>query len=305
MISAGKQMDIKQLKYFMAIVEEGQISRAAKRLHIAQPPLSLQLKMLEQNLGVQLIERNTKSMRLTKAGHALYQRAEQIIGLVNATTSEIKEFNEGLRGTLAIGSPPGLGHLYMPPRIHAFHVKYPEVNCQWRQGNTYRVLELLDSHVIEVGIVRLPIDENAYDLIPLLTEPWVAVTKKINGEKPQPKSITLPELARTPLLLMQRQQGIACHDMVWDELNAARITPTIFCESDNVTALLTLVELGLGTAIIPRSATGLKADTEFHIMEIAGCTLESSVAITWLKGQRLSAAAKFFLTMFQETEPGL
>jgi DNA-binding transcriptional LysR family regulator len=99
-------MDIRQLKYFMAIVEEGQISRAAKRLHMAQPPLSLQLKMLEENLGVQLIERTTKSLRLTEAGHALYQRAEQILGLVDTTTKEIREFDQGLRGTLGIGSPP-------------------------------------------------------------------------------------------------------------------------------------------------------------------------------------------------------
>ncbi len=171
-------MDIRQLKYFMAIVEEGQISRAAKRLHMAQPPLSLQLKILEENLGVQLIERNTKSLRLTEAGHALYQRAEQIIGLVDSTTKEIREFDQGLRGTLGIGSPPGIGHLYMPPRLAEFHAKFPEVTFQWREGNTYRVLELLNSHVIEVGIVRLPIDDNTYEIKPLLTEPWVAVMRK-------------------------------------------------------------------------------------------------------------------------------
>jgi DNA-binding transcriptional LysR family regulator len=290
-------MDIRQLRYFMAIVEEGQISRAARRLHIAQPPLSLQLKLLEEELGVQLIERNTKSLRPTKAGHALYQRAEQIMGLVNTTAKEIREFDEGLRGTLTIGSPPGIGHLYMPPRIAEFHAKYPQVNFQWREGNTYRVLELLNLHVIEVGIVRLPVDKNVYDMIPLLTEPWVAVTKR-SESLAQPDRITLPELARQPLLLMHRQQGIQCHDMVWDELRAADVTPTVFCESDNVTALLTLVELGMGAAIVPRSTTKLKAGDALHVMEIDGCKLESSVAITWLKGQRLSAAAKQFLQMF-------
>jgi len=290
-------MDIRQLKYFMAIVEEGQISRAAKRLHMAQPPLSLQLKMLEENLGVQLIERNTKSQRLTEAGHALYQRAEQIIGLVDTTTKEIREFDQGLRGTLGIGSPPGIGHLYMPPRLAEFHAKYPEVNFQWREGNTYRVLELLNSHVIEVGIVRLPIDENTYEWRPLVTEPWVAVTRRTQ-EQSRPLSITLAELAQEPLLMMQRQQGIFSHDMVWDELRAADVEPTVFCESDNVMALLMLVELGLGAAIVPRSAAMLKSGSELHIMEIAGCKLESAVAITWLKGQRLSAAAKQFLAMF-------
>ena len=290
-------MDIRQLKYFMAIVEEGQISRAARRLHMAQPPLSLQLKMLEEELGVQLIARNTKSMRLTEAGLALYQRAEQIVGLVDTTSREIREFDQGLRGTLAIGSPPGIGHLYMPPRMAEFHASYPDVNFQWREGNTYRVLELLNAHVIEVGIVRLPIDENSYELLPLLTEPWVAVTRKRKARR-QSGTITLPELAREPLLLMQRQQGIFCHDMVWDELRAANVEPTVFCESDNVTALLNLVELGLGAAIIPRSAAQLKTSNELHIMEITGCKLESAVAITWLRGQRLSAAAQQFLKMF-------
>ncbi|MFJ7567511.1 LysR family transcriptional regulator [Herminiimonas sp. NPDC097707] len=290
-------MDIRQLKYFMAIAEEGQISRAAKRLHMAQPPLSLQLKILEEKLGVQLIERNTKSLCLTEAGHALYQRAEQIVGLVDTTTKEIREFDQGLRGTLAIGSPPGIGHLYMPSRIADFHAHYPDVNFQWREGNTYRVLELLNSRVIEVGIVRLPIDSNTYELKPLLKEPWVAVVRASEGQL-KPPTITLPELAREPLLLMQRQQGIFCHDMVWDALRAAKVEPTVFCESDNVMALLTLVELGLGAAIIPRSAAALKPSTALHMMEITDCKLESAVAITWLKGQRLSAAAKQFLEMF-------
>jgi DNA-binding transcriptional LysR family regulator len=290
-------MDIRQLKYFMAIAEEGQISRAAKRLHMAQPPLSLQLKMLEENLGVQLIERNTKSLRLTEAGHALYQRAEQILGLVDTTTKEIREFDQGLRGTLGIGSPPGIGHLYMPPRLAEFHAKYPEVTFQWREGNTYRVLELLNSHVIEVGIVRLPIDDKLYEIKPLVIEPWVAVLRKSPGQS-RPAKITLPQVAREPLLLMQRQQGIFWHDMVWDELRAAKVEPVVFCESDNVMALLTLVELGLGAAIVPRSAAALKASDALHIAEITGCKLESAVAITWLKGQRLSAAAKQFLEMF-------
>ncbi|GGI21654.1 LysR family transcriptional regulator [Oxalicibacterium faecigallinarum] len=290
-------MDLRQLRYFMAIVEEGQISRAARRLHMAQPPLSLQLKTLEEELGVQLIERNNKSLRLTEAGHALYQRAEQILGLVNATSKEIREFDQGLRGTLGIGSPPGIGHLTMPPRIAAFHKRYPEVTFQWREGNTFRVLELLNTHVIEAGIVRLPVDDNLYAIKPLVTEPWVAVIRASDDDA-RPASIALAELARQPLLLMQRQQGIFWHDMVWDALRAAEVEPTVFCESDNVMALLTLVELGLGAAIVPRSAAALKSGPQLHTMEISDATLESDVAIIWLKNQRLSAAAKAFLEMF-------
>jgi len=290
-------LDLRQLKYFMAIAEEGQISRAARRLHMAQPPLSLQLKLLEESLGVQLVERNTKSLRLTSAGAALYQRAEQILGLVEATARDMRDFDNGLRGTLAIGSPPGVGHLVIPQRMADFHARYPDVNFHWREGNTYRVLELLNTRVIELGIVRLPVDPGLYDMLPLLTEPWVGVVRK-HPDQVQADRITLKELAAMPLMMMHRQQGIFCHDMVWEELRAARVTPRVLCESDNVTALLILVELGMGAAIVPRSTLSLKAGAALHVMAIEGCALESAVALTWLKGARLSPAAQQFVAMF-------
>jgi LysR family transcriptional regulator, salicylic acid-responsive activator of bsdBCD len=291
----GVDMDIRQLRYFMAIVEEGQISRAAQRLHIAQPPLSLQLKLLEQELGVQLIERNTRRLQPTPAGHALYQRAEQIVGLVDAAAKEVREQDGAMRGVLAIGSPTAIGNLYMPERIKAFHEHYPDISFQWREGNTFRILELLDANVIEFGIVRLPVREGAYDMISLLTEPWVAIVPKQNAR--QPKSITLSKLAAAPLLLMHRQSGIRAHDMVIDAFAATRLVPNILCESDSVLALLSLVERGLGTAIMPKSTLNLRPD-DFHVMEIADCKLESSVALVWHKNRRLSSAARLFLSMF-------
>jgi DNA-binding transcriptional LysR family regulator len=291
-------MDLRQLKYFMAIAEEGQISRAARRLHMAQPPLSLQLKLLEESLGVLLVERNTKRLRLTGAGVALYQRAEQILGLVDATARDMRDFDAGLRGTLAIGSPPGIGHLVLPQRMADFHAKYPDVHFHWREGNSYRVLELLNTRVVELGVVRLPVDAGLYETLPLLTEPWVGVVQKLPGQV-QADSIALKELAAMPLMMMHRQQGIFCHDMVWEELHAAKVTPRVLCESDNVTALLILVELGMGAAIVPRSTLSLKAGAALHVMDIAGCALQSSVALTWLRGARLSPAAERFLAMFQ------
>ena len=289
-------MDIKQLKYFMAIVEEGQISRAAKRLHISQPPLSLQLKLLEEKLGVILIERDTRSMKLTQAGHMLYQRAEQILGMIDTASKEVREYHGGVRGMLSIGSPPALGNIYIPDRIKEFNERYPEVQFQWREGNTFRVMELLDAKVIEFGIVRLPVHEGAYDSIPLLTEPWVAVTPKKATD--QPEQITLAELTEVPLILMHRQSGIRAHDMVHDAFSEMRITPNIFCESDNVLALLSLVERGLGTAIMPRTTVSLRPE-DFHLMEIVDCKLESSVAIIWPESTRLSTPARLFLEMFQ------
>ena len=291
-------MDIRQLRYFMAIVEEGQISRAAQRLHIAQPPLSLQLKLLEQELGVQLIERSTRSLQPTQAGHALYQRAEQIVGLVDAAAKEVREHDGAMRGVLAFGSPPAIGNLYMPDRIQAFHARYPEMRFHWREGNTFRVLELLDANVIEFGIVRLPVREGAYDMIPLMTEPWVAIFARGAAKREQSDSVTLAELASQPLLLMNRQAGVRAHDMVFDAFAAAGMVPHVFCESDNVLALLSLVERRLGVAIMPRSTLTLRSADDFDLCEIADCHLESSVAVVWHKSRRLSASARLFLELF-------
>jgi DNA-binding transcriptional LysR family regulator len=291
-------MDIRQLKYFRTIVEEGQISRAAHKLHMAQPPLSLQLKLLEQELGVQLIERNSRSLRPTNAGFALYQRAEQILDMVDSAVREIREFEQSVHGVLAIGSPQALGQQLMPERIRRFHDAHPGVSFQWREGNTFRVLELLDAHLIELGVVRLPVPDRAYDAIHLLTEPWVAVARKDDRRYSRRKGIPLAELGKLPLLLMNRREGIRSHDMVIDELRAAGISPNIVCESDNVLALLSLVDAGMGVAILPESTLTLRPG-EFRLLQITGCVLESSVAIVWQKGRRLSTAAGLFLDTFR------
>ena len=291
-------MDLKKLRYFCAIAEEGSISRAAERLHISQPPLSLQLRLIEEELGVKLIERNTRHLRLTQAGHTFYQRASQILDLVGTSVEEIRNMAHGIHGVLSFGTLPVIGGLYIPQRIKMFSEAYPHVRFNWRGGNTYRMLELLDAHVIEFGIVRLPVPVGAYEFTPLLTEAWVAVSHKSDGRRFRQETITLQELTEIPLILMHRQEGINSHDMVLEEMRLAGLTPNILCESDHIAAILSLVEQGLGIAILPESALSLRPPGHFHHMRIAGCDLQSSVAIVWRTGKRLSTTAQLFLELF-------
>ena len=291
-------MDIRQLRYFCAIAEEGQISRAAQRLHIAQPPLSYQLKLLEEELGVKLVDRNTRSLSLTPAGHVFYQRAEQILGMLQAAASEVKDVEYGVNGILAIGSPPAIGNIYIPERIARFHKEYPYVRFQWREGHTFRILELLEADMIEFGIVRLPVPAGAYEQLPLLTESWLAVARQDDPVWHGKNALELEELDGVPLIMMHRQSGIYCHDMVVDEMKAKGITPDIVCESDNISAILALVDKGIGMAILPESTLTVRPAEDFHRMTISGCTLESASAIIWKKEKRLSRAAKLFLELF-------
>ncbi len=291
-------MDIRQLRYFCAIAEEGQISRAAKRLHIAQPPLSYQLKSLEEELGVKLIDRNTRRLSLTQTGHLFYQRAEQILGMLQAAADEVKDVEFGVNGILAIGSPPAIGNLYIPEKIRRFRETYPYVRFQWREGNTYRVLDLLESDLIEFGIVRLPVPSGIYEMKPLLTEPWIVVTCKDDMRWKNKTSVVLEELSEIPLILMHRQAGIYCHDMVVDEMKAKGISTNIVCESDNISAILALVEKALGVAILPESTLSVRPSGDFHTLSISGSVLQSASAIIWKKEKQLSKAARLFLELF-------
>lgn len=291
-------MDLRQLRYFCAIAEEGTISKAADRLHISQPPLSLQLKLLEEELGVMLIERSTRYLRLTQVGHVFYQRASQILDMIGITTEEVRNMKHGLSGVLSLGSPPAIGSLYIPERIKAFSERYPHVRFNWRGGSTYRVLELLDTYAIEFGIVRLPVPAGAYHVMPLLTEAWVAVTHKGDERWTGQESISLPELAKAPLIVMHRQKGVPAHEVVLDEMRLAGLEPNIFCESDQISMILSLVDCGLGMAVLPESTLVLRPPEDFHRMRITGCTLQSSSAVIWRRGRSLSAVARLFLELF-------
>lgn len=291
-------MDIRQLRYFCAIAEEGQISRAAKRLHIAQPPLSHQLKLLEEELGVCLIERSTRHMSLTQAGHLFYQRAIQILGLLHTTVDDVRDMGDDLGGTLAIGSPPAVGSLYIPDRIWQFHQAHPQVRFCWREGNTYRVLELLERDMVEVAMVRLPVLMGNYEIKQVLTEPWVVVAPCNDVIWKDRESVMLEELAGIPLILMHRQEGIFCHDMAVNEMQARQIPINVICESDNISAILSLVDRRLGLAILPESTLSMRPAADFHRMAISDCELQSSVALIWKKTRRLSRAAALFISMF-------
>lgn len=292
-------MDLRQLRYFLKIAEEGQITRAAKRLHMAQPPLSHQLKLLEQELGVQLVERMGRKLKLTEAGQSLQRRAEQIVGLMDATVSEMKEYDTGVRGTLSIGTVASAGAALLPDRIRAFHDSYPSIYFQLWEGDTYRITQLLESRVIEVGLVRLPVDNlSQYNIIHLHTEPLVAAMSPTWFEGVNDDPIRLSDLADIPLLLLRREQGTFIYQQFVGACEKAGFEPRVLCESADIMTLLTLAEAGVGVTIVPKSAISLRTGTTLHFREISKPSLESTAAVVWLRNRFLSTPAQRFIDMF-------
>ncbi|VBB09102.1 transcription regulator hth lysr [Lucifera butyrica] len=287
-------MDIRQLHYFLAIAEEGQITGAAKRLHMAQPPLSQQLKLLETELGVQLIRRGSRRIQLTEAGSALRNRAEQILALMETTFKEVKEFHDGDKGTLAIGTVASLGATLLPERIRLFREQYPGIDFILCEGETQRISELLNRGVIEIGMVRLPFDSNVFESVTLPKEPMVAAINRSCGSYDDNTTvIQLKELVNMPLMVHRRHEALiikACRE--------AGFEPSILCIGDDIRSLLAWADAGIGTAIATQSAAGLIPSTNLCYRQIAAPDLETTAAVIWMRNRYLSTAARRFLEIF-------
>ncbi len=286
-------MDIRQLRYFLAIAEEGNITRAAEKLHIAQPPLSQQLKMLEDELGVKLIDRNTRNMQLTDTGKKLRCRAEQMLRLMDTTVKELKDINEGIQGTLLIGSVPSSGAALLPERIYRFYEKYPHIDFQIYDGDTYKIMELLNSGIIEIGIIRAPFNSKLFDSISLPKEPMVAISSNFYFTENR-RTIEISELINKPLIIDVRFENTIFH-----ACEREGFTPKVICRGDDVRSILLWARTGIGVAIVPKAAIGFIPNSNLNYSEINLASLKTQTAIIWMKNRYLSSAARHFLETFE------
>lgn len=282
-------MNIRQLKYFLTIAEEEQITSAAKKLNMAQPPLSQQLKLLEDELGVKLFERGSRKIQLTDAGKLLRDKAEQILELTEATYKELRDFNKGLQGTLSIGTVSSSGTLFLPERIQAFNRNYPEINFEIWEGNTFRILEILNSGLIEIGIVRTPFNIENLESILLEKEPMVAA---YSGNK-QKDPFVVRDFIEKPIIIYRRFERI-----LKEVFNKAGFEPRIICKTDDARTALLWAASGVGTALVPKSAFSLVQSSNLNYSVIREAALETELAAIWMKSRYLSTAAKKFLELF-------
>ncbi|OKP88907.1 LysR family transcriptional regulator [Paenibacillus sp. P32E] len=288
-------MDIRQLKYFMAIAEEGQITSAARKLQMAQPPLSQQLKLLEEELGVKLVERGPRSIQLTDAGIILRDRAQQILELTDSTTRELKDFVKGISGTLSIGTVSSSAATLLQERLLEFHQVYAGVKFEIHEGNTYRVLDLLNKGIVEVGIVRTPFNSAGLECVYTSSEPMIAVMAPEydwTGGEPE---IEIGELRKQPLIIYRRFEQLireTCLEHGFD--------PQVFCMNDDARTTLLWANAGLGIGIIPRSAFILANNSNVLSKEIRSDSLNTRVAAVWMKDKYLSSLAEKFIENFKK-----
>ena len=292
-------MDIRQLRYFLALSEEGQVSRAAKKLNMSQPPLSQQLNLMEEELGVKLLDRkrNGKSMELTEAGRVLYEKSKVLLELFDDSMLEVKETGEGLKGTLAIGAV--LAYMsYLPIKIKQFNSTYPSVTFKLFAGDPYEIHNYMENQDIELAIVYLPVEMNHVSIKNIGEVPNVFVVPEEWEEFRSKDEISISELKNTPLLLVHREKGSGIYEEILEEFKKKELKPNILCECHDVNVLLSMVSAGIGASIVPESAVSPQGVKGVRVLDIIDSSFQSNIALIWRNDRYLSKTAKHFIELF-------
>lgn len=281
-------MDIRQMKYFKTIVEEGTISKAAKKLHMAQPPLSMQLKQLEEELSVILLKRGNKQVELTEAGNRFYKRCLQILDLTEITKNELKQ---SYQDVLRIGITSSNSGLIQQESIQEFIKKNKHVQYAIHEGSTYEILDLLLSHNIDLGIVRTPFDTSQVNTFYLEKEPMIAIGKKeyfINTKR------KIKDFKDTPLIIHQRYLPLI-NDYCLNKLIQIQLKVT--CD-DSRTSLI-WANSGIGVAIYPMSSLALPYDHSLVYTILEDKNLYTGIAFITRKNEEVSALLNEFIERFK------
>lgn len=291
-------MDIRQLRYFIAIAEEGQITAAARRLHMAQPPLSQQLKAMEQELGVKLVERTGKQLQMTGAGELFYKHALNIVKLLEESQIEVREQGSGHRGKLSIGVNT-LSNEWLPELLSLFQARYPNITYRIQQNESAQLCKLVREREVELAIIRVPLDLQDFHVLPLTREPFCFVTSARHATKPLEAPAALEQLVNEPLIVPSTE-GLGLYQMIMDAFTRRGLVPHIVCECSDIHVLLELVASGFGTTLVPESVVKLHRGYEVRSCRLEGAALEASSALIWLKQHYLSQTAQHFIELMRE-----
>ncbi|HZK89674.1 MAG TPA: LysR family transcriptional regulator [Stellaceae bacterium] len=295
-------MELRHLRYFVAVAEEGHVTRAAERLGIQQPPLSQQIRALERELDAQLFHRKPRGVELTPAGRALFDDAKAILARAEEAVAATRRAARGEAGRIGIGFTSSASfHPFVPRAIRAFREAHPLVALALDESGTTELVEALRSQAIDAAFVRSPVGESA-DLIvrPLLEEPMVAALPSGHRLSTASDGLPLAALAGEAFILYRRPVGPGLHDAIIAACDRAGFSPRIGQEAPRMLSTLSLVAAGLGVTVVPASMSRLEAEGVVyrHLDPSAGLTAPLNLA--YRRGE-ISAVVRRFVGLVEHS----
>ncbi len=248
--------ELSQLRCFVAVSEELHFGRAAQRLNMTQPPLSRQVQLLERILGVVLLDRTSRSVRLTPAGRTFLIEAKRILRLAESAALATRRIATGEAGRVAIGFTAASGYSFLPNLIDLARTRLPNVDLTLRELVSGESVEALLTGRIDLGLVRPPLTRPEFDKIRVMTEPLVAALP--NGDPRLSKDIiSLADFEASPLVMYSPEGAGYFHTMLSVMFDEAGVSPNYVQHMAQIHSILALVHAGIGAAVVPAAAMRL------------------------------------------------
>ncbi len=291
-------MELRQLAYFDAVVRHGSFTKAAQRLHVAQPAVSAQIRRLESELGTVLLERTTRRVSLTHAGELFLSRARQVLAQLDAARGDLAELSAVRRGRVRIGATQVLGSLDLPASLASFRRRYPGVSLALHTGLIAKLLGMLGAG--DVDLVLGPIHDDlpaAYQARPLVPESLVLVTPPGHPLAARP-DVTLAAAGDEPFVCLPADSRLRA--ILTGAAAAEGFVPRVEFETYSPASIRDLVSAGLGVALLARSAAGGPGPA-IGVCELARAPEHPSIGLIRARGRPLTPAARAFADHLAQT----
>jgi DNA-binding transcriptional LysR family regulator len=251
--------ELSQLRCFVAAAEELHFGKAAARLNMTQPPLSRQIQLLERAVGAALLERTSRTVRVTPAGRAFLVEARRILKLSESAALGAWRIAAGKAGSLAIGFTAAAGYAFLPKLIRLTRSRMPNVDLALKEMVSGEQVEGLLTGRIDVGLFRPPIDQRELESLCILQEPLIAAISS-DDPRARQRSLRLRDFHEAPFIMYSTDGARYFHDLVAGLLNREQVSPANVHYMTQIHSILALVSSGLGAAMVPAAAQSLHFD---------------------------------------------
>ena len=251
-------MEVHQLRYFCAVAESGNFTRAAEATRVSQPSLSQQIHKLEDELGAKLFDRLPRSARLTQFGKAFLPKAQAILRQIGEARVEIREMASTESGEVVLGVIPTIAPYLLPDLLSSFSKKHPGVRINVMEEITPTLLERLHQGTLDLALLALPVPGDELISVELMDEALFAVLPE-NHKLANRKSIQLDELREEPFLLLK--EGHCFRENAIQACRQSKVNPNVVFESGQFATILAMVSTGMGVSMVPQMA----------ISDVPGC----------------------------------
>jgi DNA-binding transcriptional LysR family regulator len=294
-------MELRHIHYFIAVAEELHFSRAAQRLHISQPPLSQQIRDLEEELGVKLFERTKRQVHLTEAGKVFLERSYLVLEQLKQAIAVTQKIGQGEVGELAIGFVDSATYTVLPEILRVFREQFPAVELRLHEMTTAQQIQALLHKQVDIGIVRSAISEPGLSVECLLHEPLVLALPENHPFSAQTQ-LSLSTLANELFILFPAKMGPVFYEQIIHSCQQAGFRPKVAQEAVQMQTIVGLVAAGLGIAIVPASMQN------FHRSGVIYRPLQEQIPktglyLTW-RQQDSSPVISAFLNLARKTTSG-